>query len=326
MITDTQRNPSQDEGSRVFVLGSFVAACSVNVDRLPVAGETLAAADFLLEAGGKGLNVAIGLRRLGTAVDGLIAVGDDLFGTLAVAALAAADLPPAMLRRVAGRSGAGIGMIDRSGETVIAVFPGANQLLTAEHVTAAAASIAAAGHVVAQFEIGDAPIALAFAAVSPGTITILNPSPFRPILPAMLRRTSILIVNAAEASALAESLGLATIPSDAPIARWALLAAAVHLSGVGVLIITRGAIDAMLWRMGEPPLVQPSFTVTCVDGIGAGDAFLAGFVGALAAQEPEAEAMRRGAACGALATMQHGVAEALPTAREVAAFLGAAQW
>ena len=63
----------------VFVLGSFVAACSAKVARLPVAGESLFASNFVLEPGGKGFNLAAGTRRLGLATDGLLAIGDDLF-------------------------------------------------------------------------------------------------------------------------------------------------------------------------------------------------------------------------------------------------------
>ncbi len=43
----------------LFVLGSFVVACSATVDRLPRAGESLRAQAFLVEPGGKGLNLAV---------------------------------------------------------------------------------------------------------------------------------------------------------------------------------------------------------------------------------------------------------------------------
>ena len=310
-----------NEGPGVFVLGSYVAACSVSVERLPAPGETLAAGDFLLEAGGKGLNVAIGLRRLGVAVDGLIAAGDDLFGALAAAALTAADLPAGMLRRVAGRSGAGVGLIDRTGDTVIAVYPGANRMLGATHVATAAASIGTASHVVAQFEIGDEPIAAAFALAGAGATTVLNPSPFRPVDPAILQRTGMLVANATEACALARSLGVPAVPDDAPVEQWSALAGAVHGAGVATLVVTRGARDALLWQRGEAPLVQPSFAVACVDGIGAGDAFLAGLVASRAEGRPIAEALRIAAACGAIATMRHGVAVTLPTQPQLAEFL-----
>ena len=61
----------------VFVLGNFVQACCWFVPRLPLPGESLAATGLHIEAGGKGLNVAIGLQRLGAQVSTLIGCGDD---------------------------------------------------------------------------------------------------------------------------------------------------------------------------------------------------------------------------------------------------------
>ena len=57
---------------RAFVLGNFVQACCWHVARLPQAGETLEAHHLQIEPGGKGLNVAVCLQRLGVAVDTLI--------------------------------------------------------------------------------------------------------------------------------------------------------------------------------------------------------------------------------------------------------------
>lgn len=307
MTTDPEWGTRSTGDSVVFVLGSFVAACSVRVARLPTPGESLAADDFLLEAGGKGLNVAVGLQRLGVAVDGLIAVGDDWFGSLAAGVLAANDLPATMLRRVGGRSGAGVGLIDADGNTVIAVYPGANHDLTAAHVDACIDRLADARYLVAQFEIGDAPIAAAFAAASPGATRVLNPSPFRPIGADILANTDILLVNETEADALARSLGVA------PGSPYDTLAAALFATGVSMLVITAGQHHATLWRQGKTPVVQPSFPVAAVDGIGAGDAFLAGFLAALAEGKTPAAALRCAAACGALATLRHGVLAALPT-------------
>ena len=62
---------------RAFVLGNFVQACCWQVARLPAPGETLQAHGFHKEAGGKGLNVAVGLQRLGARVQTLIGCGQD---------------------------------------------------------------------------------------------------------------------------------------------------------------------------------------------------------------------------------------------------------
>lgn len=62
---------------RVVVLGSFVHAHWWSVPRLPGAGESCLAHAVHSELGGKGLNVAVGIQRLGVEVDLVLGVGRD---------------------------------------------------------------------------------------------------------------------------------------------------------------------------------------------------------------------------------------------------------
>ena len=50
---------------KIFVLGSVVQALCWKVEQLPKPGETRTASALSSEIGGKGINVAIGTRRLG---------------------------------------------------------------------------------------------------------------------------------------------------------------------------------------------------------------------------------------------------------------------
>lgn len=65
---------------KAFVLGNYMHAHFVHVARLPAAGESLAARRVVAEHGGKGLNLALGLHRLGIEVALLMAVGRDASG------------------------------------------------------------------------------------------------------------------------------------------------------------------------------------------------------------------------------------------------------
>ncbi|ACA20137.1 Ribokinase [Methylobacterium sp. 4-46] len=294
------------EGASLFVLGSFVAACSATVARLPRPGETLEARAFQFDPGGKGLNLAVGARRLGARVDGLIAVGHDAFGDLAAAALRRADLPDTLLRRVEAPTGAGIGFVDAAGENCIAVYPGANARLGAAEVAEVADRLVRARLVLAQFETSDAAVSEAFRrARAAGVETLLNPSPFRPPPPGLLARTGILVVNATEAAALGEALGLAgAAPAD--------LAAALLDRGPRLVVVTLGRGGAIARAAGEPLLVQPALPVAALDTIGAGDAFTAGLAVSLAEGHPLAACLRHAAACAACVVARRGVFEALP--------------
>ncbi|PZU08057.1 MAG: ribokinase [Sphingomonas sp.] len=282
----------------------------MKVARLPVPGQSLLGEDLLLEAGGKGLNVAIAARRLGALVDGIVAIGSDSFAPMAVEALAKADLPEDMLVRFAGPSGTGVGLIDAHGENMIAVYPGANGLLSAREAKAAAARIAAAGAVIAQYEVGDEVITAAFAiARAAGVPTILNPSPYRPIRADILATTDMLVVNTTEAAALIAELAA---PSTEGSGGFASLAHALFENGIETLVVTLGAEGALLWRRDGTHLRQPAFPVAAVDATGCGDAFLAGLVVALARTGDPQQALRIASACGAITCGRIGVIDALP--------------
>lgn len=307
-------------GKPVFVLGSFVVACSAKVARFPRPGETLAAEIVTIEPGGKGLNQAIMARRLGATVDGLLAVGDDLAAAFAAPALERADLPQSMLVRLAGSTGSGIGFTDGSGETCLAVASGANLALSAEHVLQRAPAIADAALVTAQFEIGNAPIEAAFAlARQAGIPTLLNPSPFRTIPAAILAATSILIINETEARSLAATLGLERAGATAPDRFARELGPALLERGPKLVVLTRGAAGAIAVTTDAPAAVQTGFPVESIDSLGAGDAFATTLGVRLAMGLPLAEALRDAAAAGALTTTRHGVFDALPTADAIAA-------
>jgi ribokinase len=303
-------------------MASFVAACCVKVQQLPLPGESLRADAFMMEAGGKGFNIAAGARRLGASVDGLLAVGDDLFSSLAQTALAKAGLPQRMLSSHAGPTGAGVGFIDQDGENCIAVFPGANALLSAAQVADAADRLRQSRLVIAQYEIGDPPIAAAFSAARrAGCLTILNPSPYRTIEPPILSTADIIIINHTEASRLGRDLGMPDLTESHTPSTYQPLAEALHGAGIGTLIVTLGAEGAAAWRRGQPPLLQPAYQVNVVDTVGAGDAFTAGFATALAENLPFEDCLRWGAAAGAYATTALGVLDSLPDRPKLEALL-----
>ncbi|WP_439497853.1 PfkB family carbohydrate kinase [Bosea sp. (in: a-proteobacteria)] len=315
----------------IFVLGSFVVACSAKVARFPIAGESLRAEALTVEPGGKGLNLALGVRRLGIAVDGLMAIGDDLLSAFAAPALCRAELPETMLKRFSGATGGGIGFTDASGENCLAVNPGANLSLGVEDVREMSEAIRRADLVVAQFEIGDAPIAEAFArARQAGVRTLLNPSPFRPVPPGILANSSTVIVNANEAQALALALQSSGMPGPGPdpeldaMAKLEDLARALFACGPDTLVVTLGSAGAVAFRAGEPPLRQSAFAVDAVDSLGAGDAFAAGLAASLVEGRSFPEALRRASACGAMVARRTGVFDVLPTAAELHDFLAAA--
>jgi ribokinase len=307
-----------DQPASLFVLGSFVVACSAKVPHLPRPGESLRAEAFTAEPGGKGLNLALGAHRLGAKVDGIFSIGTDLFSQLAHSAFAQVGLSAAMLRQVDAKTGSGIGFTDLHGENCLAVCPGANLLLSAQDIHSVEQAVREAGLVLAQFEIGDEPILEAFTiADAAGARTVLNPSPYRPVDPRILERTSILVLNRVEAAQLAESSGFGALGTLDD------MAATLLEQGPELIVVTLGREGANAYRRGAPPLHQPAFPVKAVDTLGAGDAFTAGLAVGLLQDQPLTECLRQASACGAMVCMEVGVFDGLPSINELNCFLKA---
>ena len=128
--------PNAPRPPSAVVVGSFVHACCWHVARLPLPGESVAAAALHTEPGGKGLNVAVGLARLGCQVATLMACGSDGPAAQLLALLDAEGIDRRHVQQLPGASGMGCGLVGPGGENLVAVYPGANALLTAAHADA----------------------------------------------------------------------------------------------------------------------------------------------------------------------------------------------
>jgi ribokinase len=309
-----------------FVLGNFVQACCWSVPRLPLPGETLVATGVHIEPGGKGLNVAVCLQRLGAQVSTLIGCGSDAPGAQLLALLGREGVDTTHVHQLAGASGWGSGWIGADGQNAIAVFPGANLLLTADHVAQARRAIDTAQLVYGQFETSLSAVEAAFQyAHAKGIATVLNPSPWQPPPAALRANTHTLIVNEVEAQGL---LGLPA-PLAGPIQTSAQLVAQVldrfwaQWPAAQRLVVTLGALGSLAFErlVVTGCWYAPAVQVQAVDTVGAGDAFASGYCAAVLAGRSVADALVWGNACGAYLASQSGVLEALPDAQRLRTLL-----
>ena len=123
---------------RLLVVGALNIDLVVAATALPGPGETVVGTDLQRHGGGKGGNSAVAAVRAGADVRYLGAVGDDDFGTTALAELCAEgiDVTDVVVKKGCA-TGAAIIVVDPSGENQIAVAAGANGSVTAEDVRAA---------------------------------------------------------------------------------------------------------------------------------------------------------------------------------------------
>jgi ribokinase len=275
--------------ARVAIVGSYGVGLTVELDRVPDAGETVIGRTFRRDHGGKGSNQAVGCARLGAHIDFLTAVGDDEFGQDAATLWADEGVVAQTVIAAAATMSAPI-LVEPQGVNRIIVVPGALAELSRAHVDAFAERIAAADVCLVQLEI---PVDTALYALEvarrAGVRTILNPAPApaEPIAP----EVDYVTPNETEAAAVREAKG--------------------------TLVLTLGEQGAEIGGQRVP-----AFPATVVDTTGAGDAFAAAFAVALAEGLSDLDAVRWGCAAGAHMVEHPGVVPGLPTRAQLEARLG----
>lgn len=304
----------------MFVLGSYVNANCLSVNHLPQMGESLVAENIQIEHGGKGLNVALAAHRLGVEVDLVLAIGDDPAGNALLSFLGQEGIATDWVQKTAAHSGYGVGFIDPTGNNFLAVYPGANTLLSAKQVLTALMAKENVALVYAQFEIPMATILAAFEyAHRQGISTFLNSSPWHPINPALLVVTDILVVNVSEAGQLFNLADYSAWAVTDWVAALPTLVSAIGWQG-RLLVVTLAELGCVAF-IDNQVFQVPAYQVTMVDATGAGDAFNGGLAMGLTAQKTVSDALILANACGAWVASRNGVLGALPTIRDISGWL-----
>jgi ribokinase len=292
---------------RIAVVGSYATGLTMRVHRIPGAGETLLGSGYRVDFGGKGSNQAVGCARLGARVDFVARIGKDSFGDMALGLYRDEGIDVTHLKRSA-EAPTGVGFIvveAKSGQNCIVLDPGANELLTAADVSAAASVLKSAAVVLTQLEIpAEAAEAGLTIGRTAGVVTILNPAPVRPLPASLLEMVDVLTPNETEARVLA---GRAPDDSIDP----EIVAHELIGRGVKQVVMTLGENGALLVSSSECRRL-PAVRVRAVDTTGAGDAFNAGLATALAHGASLEEAVQFAVIVGAMAVTKDGVIPSLP--------------
>lgn len=301
---------------RVLVVGSANVDVTVALARLPQPGETVTDGTLLVNHGGKGANQAVAARRLGAEVRLIGCVGDDPPGRDVRAALDAEGLLTAGLMTSGdAATGTALIIVDREGRNQIAVAPGANRALTAEHVRGRADDFAWAEVVVVSCEIPLVTVRVTLEmARGRGVATILNPAPVPEAGLDFLDLVGYLTPNAGEAARLSGIRG----DDEAMVVR---AANALRARGARCVLVTLGERGVLACGDGEPRRV-PAPAVAAVDTTAAGDAFNGALAVALAEGRALLPALRFANTAAAIACTRRGAQASLPRRDEVERLAG----
>jgi ribokinase len=310
--------PRQDEIVCVIaVVGSLNRDLVIRAERFPAPGETVLGSGFRTVPGGKGANQAVAMARLGARVGMVGAVGDDSFGAMMREGLVRDGIDMRSVRSCAEDStGVAVITLDAAGENHIVAAPGANARLTAVDVEEGLARLAAVEPlqaVVLQLEVPDEAILAATRwAVTHRIPRVVNAAPWRESVPvSVFEHATWLILNRSEVSGLV-GRSLSDLASIAgAVTAW---------RGMGErpgVVVTLGAEGAWVEGGGTRELVKAAPVEQVVDTVGAGDAFVGGFVVGWMEGMGVLEAARFAAAVAAISVGRPGAQDAMPWRGEV---------
>ncbi len=234
------------------VVGSVNRDLTAVGERLPTPGETVGGAVLHEQPGGKGANQVVAAARLLGRSRMVGAVGDDADGRALLASMRDAGVDVSDVRRVDDEpTGTALIAVDAHGENQIVVCTGANG-----HVSLDGVELGPDETVLCQLEI-DLDVVLEASRKAQGYFA-LNAAPAMDLPDELIERCDLIIVNETEHAA---------IPA---------------LSGARLVAVTYGSAGSAILERGEEVARVAGKKVDVVSSVGAGDAYCAALVVALA--------------------------------------------
>ncbi len=301
--------------SKIVVVGSSNTDMIIQLEKIPVPGETVIGGVFSMAAGGKGANQAVAAARAGGDVTFVASVGKDTFGTQAVEGFKQAGIEVSHIKTINDvASGVAFIFVDKFGENSIAVASGANAYLSPQDIELLHDTISQTKLLLMQLETPLETVRKAARlAYEAGVKIILNPAPAQPLDDELLKMISILTPNETET----ELLTGITVKDETS----ALNAAKVLMrKGIEYVLITLGAQGVFVAYENDHKLI-PGFKVEAVDTTAAGDVFNGALATALAEGKIMDEAIHFANAAAALSVTKLGAQPSAHSRQEIDAFL-----
>jgi ribokinase len=300
------------------MVGSANMDLIVRVPRLPGPGETLHGSEFRTGFGGKGANQAVMAARLGAQVSVVVRVGRDAFGESTLRNFQEQGIDTSFVSFSDGVSTgvAPITVDEATGQNVVVIVPGANDLLAPKDVARAHNVIEKANVLMCQLETPIPATLAAFrmADASESTLAMLNPAPAAELPEELLQLTDVFVPNEVEAAELS-GLPVKT-PEQALVAAKRLLE-----RGPRVVVITLGDRGAVCAERGKEPIQVEAQPVRAVDTTGAGDAFVGSLGYFLGRRVPLLEAVRLSCLVATHTVQKPGTQASFPYRHEIEALV-----
>ena len=293
----------------ILVIGSANIDLTIQTDRMPKLGETVAGHGFSMNSGGKGANQAVAAAKLGGDVKFLGVIGNDTYGEKLLADLRKSGAVFEGITADGVPTGtACITVVN--GDNFIVLNPGANDLLTPEIIEEKAELIRKSDYVIMQLEIPvDSVLRAAVIAKDAGTSVVLNPAPVKELPDEIYRLTDIMIPNEYEAMLLT---GISTDNEQGCRAA----VEDLRKKGVKTVIITLGD-RGCVYNDGDRIIFHPAGKADVVDTTSAGDSFIGALCCKLASGNSLPESIDYATKVAAVTVSRRGASESIPYAYEI---------
>ena len=301
------------EGLRFAVVGAYVADCFVSVSRLPIWDEEYEAHGIRTSPGGKALNQAVALARLGAQVAAIGAVGNDGLGRDVLATLTNVGIDLSNVRiNYNSATSVCVCFVGDDGRTSFVWHIDESVAVTQGMLSDAEETLSQCDAVLITFELPPNTISDAIRlARRCGARVFLQPAPPLAVLSDVTSipwdQVDVLVPNEAEGRAILKGIG----SGDAK-----------HIGELAQTLNSELAVPTVVVTLGESGCITCSVGNTrrylahqakVVDTTGASDAFTATLAAYLTAGAPENAAIQAASAAAAWCIGRSGGHESMPT-------------
>ena len=301
---------------KIAVVGSMNMDYVIEVQAMPLVGETILCQGFSMIPGGKGANQAYAAGKLGGQVTMLGAVGCDQAGEALCESLRSVGVDVSRIKHCQGENtGTAFISVDKEGHNSITVAQGANRAVDIPYIQQNMDVLEECDIVLFQLEIPlETVVFAAQKAKALGKTVILDPAPARTDIPRELYAcVDYLKPNEVE---------LTTLTADGSAEDHLEQAAAgLQAQGVKNVVVTLGGKGAfLLEEQGKASFHPADTTLHVVDSTAAGDSFTAALAGGLANGLAIDEAVNLAIRVSNIVVTRKGAQTSIPTMEEVMQF------
>ena len=299
----------------LVIIGSANIDETLNVEFLPLVGQTIFANNLAIMEGGKGANQAVAAARLGAKCVFVGCLGDDWYGKRIRNKLLQENIDDRFIHLSTTQpTGKAMIMVDKNGKNMIAVLSGANNEITPEHISNCFGEISRAKVMLLQNEIPSQSICRAAVLAADAGITIIyNPAPAKKMPDELYKNVTCIVPNQEEAVAIT---GIDSSDGNLQMqAEW------FHDRQIPVVLITLGEkgvylsiTNKFLDEAGNRFITAQK--VKAIDTVAAGDCFCGALAARIAKGDSWHEAARIACMVASISVTRRGGMDSLPSLSE----------